>query len=61
MRAGSLLLAALCAAFLAAPARAQTGPVIAIPGKPGVPVIINGVVARLAGPIDVHESHARLD
>ena len=26
------------------PARAQTGPVIAIPGKPGVPVTINGVI-----------------
>ena len=28
----------------AVPARAQTGPVIAIPGKPGVPVIINGAI-----------------
>ena len=26
------------------PARAQTGPVIAIPGKAGVPVTINGVI-----------------
>ena len=25
-------------------ARAQTGPVIVVPGKPGVPVIINGVI-----------------
>ena len=44
MRARHLLLTALCAAALAAPARAQTGPVIAIPGKVGVPVIINGVI-----------------
>ena len=44
MHAGHLLLAALCAASLAAPARAQTGPVIAIPGKVGVPVTINGVI-----------------
>lgn len=44
MRVGHLFLAALCAAFLTAPARAQTGPVIAIPGKPGVPVIVNGVI-----------------
>jgi hypothetical protein len=44
MHAGHLLLAALCAASLAAPAHAQTGPVIAIPGKVGVPVTINGVI-----------------
>src|SRR5436853_149152 len=25
-----------------APARAQTGPVLVIPGRPGIPVIING-------------------
>jgi len=37
-------IAAVCAATLAAPARAQTGPVIAIPGKVGVPVIMNGVI-----------------
>src|SRR6185295_16830107 len=39
-------LAALCAAALAgaAPARAQTGPVIVVPGKVGVPVTINGVI-----------------
>jgi len=30
--------------MLAMPARAQTGPVIAIPGKVGVPVKINGVI-----------------
>ena len=30
--------------MLAAPALAQTGPVIAIPGKFGVPVIMNGVI-----------------
>jgi len=41
-----LSFAVLCAALaVAAPARAQTGPVIVVPGKPGVPVIINGVVA----------------
>src|SRR5215213_3325121 len=45
MRVSHLVLAALCAASLAAPARAQTGPVIAIPGKLGVPVIVNGVIA----------------
>jgi hypothetical protein len=44
MRARHLFLAALCAAALAAPARAQTGPVIAIPGKIGVPVVMNGVI-----------------
>src|SRR5256714_9871555 len=46
MRLGHLLLAAVCAASLAGalPARAQTGPLIAIPGKPGVPVIINGAI-----------------
>jgi len=44
MRARHLLLFAVCAASLAAPARAQTGPVIAIPGKVGVPVVMNGVI-----------------
>jgi hypothetical protein len=45
MRLGLPLLVALCAAVAGAPrAHAQTGPVIAIPGKPGVPVIINGVI-----------------
>jgi hypothetical protein len=46
MRAGLWsLLASLCAAFaLAAPACAQTGPVIVIPGKPGLPVIMNGLI-----------------
>jgi hypothetical protein len=44
MRSRHLLLTALCAATLAAPARAQTGPVIAIPGKIGVPVVMNGVI-----------------
>ena len=39
-----LVIAAVCAATLAAPAFAQTGPVIAIPGKFGVPVIMNGVI-----------------
>ena len=44
MRAGYLFLAAFCAAAPATPMRAQTGPVIAIPGKVGVPVTINGIV-----------------
>ena len=40
-----LCLAALCAVvFGGAPAQAQTGPVIVVPGKPGVPVTIDGVV-----------------
>ena len=39
-----LALAALCAAALAELAHAQTGPVIAIPGKVGVPVTMNGVI-----------------
>jgi hypothetical protein len=39
------LLVVLCAAFAGADAaRAQTGPVIVMPGKPGVPVLIDGVV-----------------
>src|SRR5215213_5219375 len=46
MRVAQLFLAAVCAASAGAmAARAQTGPVIVIPGKPGVPVIINGVIA----------------
>jgi hypothetical protein len=46
MRAGLWsLLASLGAAFaLAQPACAQTGPVIVIPGKPGLPVIMNGLI-----------------
>src|SRR4051794_37227834 len=46
MRAGlwSLLAGLYAALPLAAPACAQTGPVIVIPGKPGVPVIMNGMV-----------------
>src|SRR5437764_3759406 len=46
MRVGYGLLVAACAALLAGamPVRAQTGPVIAIPGKAGVPVTINGVI-----------------
>jgi len=47
MRVGYRLFLALCAASMAGamPARAQTGPVIVIPGKAGVPVMINGVIA----------------
>jgi hypothetical protein len=46
MRVARLLFTAVCAASLASamPARAQTGPVIVIPGKAGVPVTINGVI-----------------
>jgi hypothetical protein len=33
---------AVLSCFFAAPARAQSGPVIVVPGHPGVPVIING-------------------
>src|SRR6186713_2607426 len=40
-----LLHAALCAAAAgSAPALAQTGPVIVVPGRPDVPVTINGVI-----------------
>jgi hypothetical protein len=46
MRVAQLFLAAVCAASAGAMAAyAQTGPVIVIPGKPGVPVIIDGVIA----------------
>jgi hypothetical protein len=44
MHAGLPLVVALCAAFAADAVRAQTGPVIVIPGKPGVATTINGVV-----------------
>ncbi|MEN3386578.1 MAG: hypothetical protein V7608_6622 [Hyphomicrobiales bacterium] len=45
MRAGLWsLLAGLCVAFALEPACAQTGPVIVVPGKPGFPVIMNGVI-----------------
>jgi hypothetical protein len=45
MRCGLLLVIALCAGIASVgAARAQTGPVIVIPGKPGVPVTINGVI-----------------
>jgi hypothetical protein len=33
---------------LAAPANAQSGPVVAVPGRPGVPVMINGYDAAYA-------------
>jgi hypothetical protein len=43
----SSFLLALCAALAgSAAARAQTGPVIVVPGRPDVPVLINGVVAN---------------
>ena len=38
------LAVAFCAAFAGADACAQTGPVIVVPGKPGVATTINGVV-----------------
>ena len=38
------LVVAFCAAFAGADARAQTGPVIPVSGKAGVPVVINGVI-----------------
>ena len=44
MRAALPLAVVLCAAFAGADARAQTGPVIVIPGKAGVATTINGVV-----------------
>jgi len=45
MRSGLCFVVAFGASFFGAElARAQTGPVIAIPGKVGVPVIINGVI-----------------
>jgi hypothetical protein len=40
--------AAVLLAFSASPAFAQKGPVIVVPGKPGVPVYINGVEASWA-------------
>jgi hypothetical protein len=40
-----IVFATLCALAAASPSHAQTGPVIVVPGKPGVPVIINGVIA----------------
>ena len=45
MRLFPALLLALCAAIGSTQgAHAQTGPVVVVPGKPGVPVTINGVV-----------------
>jgi hypothetical protein len=45
MHAGLPLVVVLCAAFAGADAtRAQTGPVIPLSGKPGVPVTIDGIV-----------------
>lgn len=44
MRAAALSLAVVCAAFAAGGARAQTGPVIVVPGKAGVATTINGVI-----------------
>lgn len=38
------LAVAFCAAVAGADARAQTGPVIPVSGKAGVPVVINGVI-----------------
>jgi hypothetical protein len=44
MHAALPLAVVLCAAFAVAPARAQTGPVIVIPGKAGVATTINGII-----------------
>jgi hypothetical protein len=45
MRVVTFVLAGFCAiATGAAPAHAQTGPVIVVPGKAGVPVTINGAI-----------------
>lgn len=45
----ALILSALAAAAVASPARAgDEGPVIVIPSRPGIPVIINGVDASYA-------------
>ena len=44
MRAALPLAVALCAAVAGADARAQTGPVIVIPGKAGLATTINGVI-----------------
>ena len=47
MRVASSSVVALCAlAIGAAAAHAQTGPVIVVPGRPDVPVMINGVIAN---------------
>ena len=44
MRFARPFIAALGVLVCAASAHAQTGPVVVIPGKPGVPVTINGVI-----------------
>ena len=44
MRAALPLAVVLCAALAGADARAQTGPVIVVPGKAGVATTINGVI-----------------
>jgi hypothetical protein len=44
----ALLVAGLCALAAALPAHAQTGPVIAIPTRPGIPIVINGWDASYA-------------
>ena len=46
----SIVMLVVAAAVLgaAAPARADSGPVIVIPSRPGVPVVINGLDASYA-------------
>ena len=44
--AGQLIVAAVCALAPVASARAQTGPVVVVSGKAGVPVIVNGVIVN---------------
>ena len=42
------LVSGVCVVAMAAPVRAQTGPVIAIPTRPGVPIVIHGRDASYA-------------
>ena len=48
LRSIALLVVAAAALGAAAPARADSGPVIVIPSRPGVPVVINGLDASYA-------------
>ena len=48
LRAVAIAMLGLAAALPAAPARADTGPVIVIPSRPGFPVVINGRNANWA-------------
>ena len=48
LRAFAMLGLAAAALLVATPARADSGPVIVIPSRPGVPVVINGLDASYA-------------